>query len=392
MKLLHIYDHTYYPKDGNYYSSGAFGRSTWEMYLSYFDQITVLSNLYSESIEELDFSKFDISSRDNVDFKFIRNYRQPKNYARSFFKNDQLLDEQIKASDAVVIRLPSELGLIAVRAAERLKKPYAIEVVGCAWDSYWYHGSLQGTVMAPITFNRMKNAIKNAPFAIYVTEYFLQERYPTNGFGHYASDVIIPAVNDDVLERRIEKINNQKGKFRIGLAGTLNVKYKGHYESLKALSALKSKFDFELFFIGKGDPDWVNKIIRDTGMEDHAKVLGKITSGDEMFKFFDELDLYLHPSKHEGLPRVVIEAMSRACPILASSIAGIPQLLPRNVLHEPGDYKALQSHLEMVFSDKDALVKMAFENFKKAKTFNLQETRSKQKVFWEKFVKYAKNS
>ena len=127
-------------------------------------------------------------------------------------------------------------------------------------------------------------------------------------------------------------------------------------------------------------------------MEDRVKVLGKITSGDEMFNFFDELDIYLHPSKHEGLPRVVIEAMSRACPILASSIAGIPQLLPQNVLHEPGDYKTLGSHLETAFSNKDILVKMASENFKKAKTFNLKETRSKQKIFWEKFVKYAKNN
>jgi glycosyltransferase involved in cell wall biosynthesis len=352
MKLLHIYDHTYYQKDGNYYSSGAFGKRTWEMYLGYFDQITVLSNLYSKSNADIDFSKLDISSTGNVDFKFIKNYRLPNNYLKGFFKRDELLKTEIAKHDAVVIRLPSELGLFAVEEAKKQNKPYAIEVVGCAWDSYWYHGSLQGAVMAPITFKRMKDALREAPFAIYVTEHFLQQRYPTKGFGHYASDVIIPPVDEGVLQKRLEKIKNGTGKVRIGLAGTLNVKYKGHREALNALKTIQSEIpDFELLFIGKGDPAWVNSVISNLKMEGHARVLGKITSGDEMFNFFDNLDLYLHPSKHEGLPRVVIEAMSRACPILASSIAGIPQLLPGEVLHKPGDHKTLGDHIKAVLND-----------------------------------------
>ena len=46
-----------------------------------------------------------------------------------------------------------------------------------------------------------------------------------------------------------------------------------------------------------------------------------------MFELLDECDIYLQPSLQEGLPRSVIEAMSRGCACIGAATAGIPELL-----------------------------------------------------------------
>ena len=42
----------------------------------------------------------------------------------------------------------------------------------------------------------------------------------------------------------------------------------------------------------------------------------------------DRADLFVLPSRQEGLPRAMIEAMARALPCIGSDVAGFPELLP----------------------------------------------------------------
>ena len=55
-----------------------------------------------------------------------------------------------------------------------------MEVVGCPWDAYWNY-SLKGKIVAPFATYMMKRRVKSAPFVLYVTNKFLQKRYPTKG-------------------------------------------------------------------------------------------------------------------------------------------------------------------------------------------------------------------
>lgn len=113
---------------------------------------------------------------------------------------------------------------------------------------------------------------------------------------------------------------------------------------------------------------------------------GQLASGDEVFNYLDELDIYLHPSKQEGLPRSVIEAMSRGCPVLASTVAGIPELLDEKYLHQPGDYKTLAEHLIHYLSDQNALLEMSKANFHKAKEYTAPVLNERRTQFWQEAV------
>ena len=63
-------------------------------------------------------------------------------------------------------------------------------------------------------------------------------------------------------------------------------------------------------------------------LRDRIVSRGRIPTGAPIFEFLDSLDLYLQFSRGgEGLPRALVEGMSRGCPAIGSTVGGIPELL-----------------------------------------------------------------
>lgn len=83
--------------------------------------------------------------------------------------------------------------------------------------------------------------VKNAPYVLYVTENFLQQRYPCLGKTTNVSNVEIDKILDENLTKRLNKIENKKQLTKIGMIGNLNNRIKGWDIALKALKLLKKK-------------------------------------------------------------------------------------------------------------------------------------------------------
>src|SRR5690606_14381450 len=93
----------------------------------------------------------------------------------------------------------------------------------------------------------------------------------------------------------------------------------------------------KVYLVGTGDPSWVINLANNLGVSDQVEIVGTLKSGkDGVLPFLDTMHLYAHPSKQEGLPRVVIEALSRGRLAVGSSAAGIPELIDEKFLHSPG--------------------------------------------------------
>ncbi|MFY8165505.1 MAG: glycosyltransferase family 4 protein, partial [Sediminibacterium sp.] len=118
--------------------------------------------------------------------------------------------------------------------------------------------------------------------------------------------------------------------------------------------------------------------------QNEVEILGSL-SHDKVFEFIDYIDLYIQPSKQEGLPRSVIEAMSRACPVLGSNIAGIPELINKDALFEAGNINAIKELLSQI--DKGKLKLWSQENFKKAQDFKKEILDDKRVQFYNQFKK-----
>ena len=73
---------------------------------------------------------------------------------------------------------------------------------------------------------------------------------------------------------------------------------------------------------------------------------------EELWKIFHGVDLFILPSKNEGMPNVMLEALGCDLPCMGSNIAGIKDILDYDeLLFDPLDEKMLANKLRRFFSD-----------------------------------------
>ena len=313
----------------------------------------------------------------------VPNFLSPKGF---LLKGKQVsrIREIVEKVDMVFLRIPSVTCNMVAGICREIGKPYLVEVGGCAWDSYFNH-SLAGKLVAPVVFLNQKKTVKNASCATYVTEKWLQKRYPTSAPSTSASNVYLSSFDTDNIERRIFKYKQGKPAiYKLGTLANVDVKYKGQDDLIKAISILKKegvRVVYEL--VGGGNLSYLKSIASKYGVEDQVIFLGTKIH-DEIWDWLDQIDIYAQPSKQEGLPRAVIEAMNRGCICVGSTIAGIPELLQPDELFKPGCIKEIASVLKHIIREENHENRIR-RNFERSKNYSLDVLNANRKVIFDQY-------
>ncbi|HCF70885.1 MAG TPA: glycosyl transferase family 1 [Syntrophomonas sp.] len=392
MKVLFAHDHVFLRDElGHYYSYGQFPYEVWQRYLSAFDSVVVASrvrNMRDGAWKE----KLNLASGPNVSFVAIQDIRILTKMLYRRAQVARILKNELTCVSALIARLPSEIGTLAIQLAERLGKPWAVEITGCAWDVLWHYGRITGKFYAPFDLLRTKILVRRAPFALYVTKEFLQGRYPCRGRTANCSNVMIPETNSQVLTRRQAAIEAGRLPLRIGLIGSLNAKYKGIETALQALKKARGYLPpYEFRILGDGDARPWQKLTGKIGLSGKTVFCGTLPSGPAVEQWLDQTDIYIQPSFAEGLPRALIEAMGRGCPALGSTAGGIPELLSRDCLHRPGDSDRLAQLLTQAANKKWQL-EQARLNFQAARQYTRPVLDQVRQDFWQEFAGAVKSN
>ena len=234
-----------------------------------------------------------------------------------------------------------------------------------------------------------KYLIKKAHSVLYVTQSFLQSRYPTKTpLNIGCSDVDIEIISN-TLENRLEKLKVNKKYIKIGTIGSLEATYKGYDTVIKALSLLKkrNKFDFKLELVGGGASTHIDKLLSKSIVKDHVTIKGTLSHPTGIFDWLDNIDIYLHPSRTEGLPRSLVEAMSRGCACIGSNVGGIPELIAPQYLHEKNDINKLSKLIEKLFNTEERK-KNILKNFENASNYDKKILNTKRFDFYMKAIKF----
>ena len=356
MRLLFAHDHRFHRgPNGELYTLGSFPTSVWDRYLSHFDEVHVLARDGGALPAGSQLARAD---RDRVRFEFLPSLSSLRQLVFRSPEVDARVRAAIEASDAVVARLPSEIGQLAVRHARRLGKPYAVEVVGCAWDASFKHGALGARLYAPLAFARTRKAVAEAPLALYVTRSWLQERYPTGGKSGSSSNVALLPMSATARKRRESRLAALASGVPpvLGTVASLHVKSKGIQTALAALALLRSEgLDLTYRILGPGPTERWRNLAERRGVGDLVHFDGTRSAGEQVLEWLDGIDLHLQPSFQEGLPRATIEAMSRGAACVGSTCGGIPELLPPDRVHRPGDARGLAAIVRRLASDPAAI-------------------------------------
>ena len=243
------------------------------------------------------------------------------------YKYEKLMMQVMRDCDLVVGRFESFSAIRAYEIARKIAKPFFGEVMSDPWDGLWNHG-IVGKVVAPYAFFKTKQAMRNANYGLYVTKKFLQNRYPCKNMTVAASNVFINDCTNEVLEKRLERITRMDiNNISLMTTGATYVKYKGQEYVIKAIPELNKKgIRVKYYIVGEGSQEYLRMVAKKCKVEDQVIFTGRLTL-DEVLDKLDNIDLYIQPSLQEGLPRAVIEAMSRGCPCLGARTAGIPELI-----------------------------------------------------------------
>lgn len=387
MRTLFVHDHVFHRSvSGEYFSGGGLPKGAWDRYLEFSDSLTVVGRKGMVGLTSEQTGRLALSSRAQVQFMLLDSLSGPITRFVNLKPVSALLLKEIESSDRVIVRLPSELGLLAIEICHRLKKPVAVEMVDCSWDGLWNYGSLTAKVYAPIMYFRVKKAVKSVDYVIYVTSQFLQLRYPAkaSALTSSCSNVMLPHTPDTILTNRLAKLSS--GCTVFGLIGSLKGKLKGVYDAISALHAIKEECpDIKLRVLGDGDPKPFMEHAKKLGVADIVFFDGVLPGGAPVFDWLDKIDIYIHPSYKEGLPRAVIEAMSRGCPVAASSVAGTPELIDEQFLFKAGDVSALASKMRQLYNDESLRLSQSKRNFDVSRRYEGKVLEDIRSQFWSVF-------
>ena len=368
--------------DGQHYYSNPV-QATYKRYLALGEDMIVFSYL-----KKTDKPKSDLVDDGVFRFSFAKKVNSLGSLLRREAAwNDRQAEKLVKESDVCVCHVPCDHSYQVIKYAKKYGKPYLIVVCGCPWDALWNY-DWRGKILAPKAYFTLKRIMKDAPYSIYVTDEFLQKRYPTNGKSIGCSNVNISTGMEGVLEKRLDKIKKQmkdRSISRIGTAAAIDVPYKGQEYVIRALAQLKKEgIRYEYHLIGLGSNERLKAIAETEGVADEVFFHGPLPH-DDVLSFMDDIDIYVQPSKQEGLPRATIEAMSRGCLCLGSRIAGIPELLEKRFLFKKGDVKAIANILKEV--DKETLLEQAKRNYEVSKNYDCDLLNGRRRKFIEEFRK-----
>lgn len=132
---------------------------------------------------------------------------------------------------------------------------------------------------------------------------------------------------------------------------------KNHQLLIRAIARLREVDPrWELCILGEGPkrPE-LEALIADLDLGAHVTLPGNLSHGAELWDAYDKADVFALVSVSEGTPKVLLEAMARGCPVVATRVGGIPTAVAhedRGLLFESGDLDGLVQALTRMAGDK----------------------------------------
>lgn len=171
---------------------------------------------------------------------------------------------------------------------------------------------------------------------------------------------VIPSIARRLEADQTEVENLKKrfeGKFVIGHIGALSDHHKNQSLIIEAARSLRERSDIIFLLLGSGKDEAMLK----AKAADLNNVIfeGYKTNTADYYALFD---LFVYPSKEEGLGSAILEAFGFALPVIAADVDGIPDIVKdgeTGLLIDPNNAAELEEAIRRLYSETDQRQQLA---------------------------------
>jgi glycosyltransferase involved in cell wall biosynthesis len=372
----------YLAPDGNYYPAvnPSINYDFWSRYLDVFQSVRLTAR-----VQEVDIVPQGVlpANGDGVRIIPLPTWTTPWEY---LYRRNKIINTVVAEAErcALCLRAPTQISALLRNHVEK-GRPYGVEVVGDPWDALG-----PGTIGSPLrpllrrkAYYDLKRLCAGASATAYVTETALQKRYPPrpNTFTTHFSSIVLK--QEDIVSRAKVSFGPP---YHLVHVGTMRVMYKAQDVILHALKLVHDRCNeaVTLTLVGDGKRrDELQMLARSLDISDHVTFVGLLSGPSDVYKELDRADLFLLPSRQEGLPKALLEAMARGLPAIGTRIGGIPELLPPTCLVPPDDPEALAERICSLLGNTHEMRDLAARNLKKAEEYLITNIRSRRIAYYE---------
>ncbi|HHY17867.1 MAG TPA: glycosyltransferase family 4 protein [Firmicutes bacterium] len=408
MDVTVVIEHRYLKTpDGCVWTPTVFGYSFWLRYLDVFDGVKVVARVFDlnddthrrvlkpDSLAGLAGAGFN-ERRNNwvradgqgVSFVPVPYYQGPLGYLLKWARVKRAVRLAVPATGTVILRIQSQLASIMEPALLSTGHPFGVEVTGDPWDEL-----APGSMKQPfrcvfrILFTRqVKAQCRSACAVAYVTKEALQRRYPAspNAFTTHYSSV---ELSDQWFVQK-PRPAPRPGPIRILSVGTMEQLYKGQDVLIDAFAeCIEQGLNAVLVLVGDGKyRQFLEERAIRRGVSGQVQFLGWLPGGESVRMELDSADLFVSPSRQEGVPRAMIEAMARGLPCIGSLAGGTPELLSQEFLVPLNERHRLAAEIMQVAANPVLMETMSAQNLARAKEYRDSVLRERRVAFY-RYVK-----
>lgn len=380
--------HIYRLPDGSCWTDAINGYEFYKRYLDVFKEIKLVAK--TKDVKELDKKCLRVDGP-HLEVYGIPFFQGPIQFFKNIVSIYLRLEDVDKDCDVAILRMPSVTSSMVYR---RLRKriPLGGEII---YDPYNdIHGNYNSTLIKLIWMlisRDLKHFCLNANGVSYVTKRSIQNHYPNKAMLFGDSELFFQSYYSSITLK-----NEAYGSYRefkniekltlVMSDVAMNNDRKGEDVFIRVIKECRNKgMNIYGIIIGDGSRRKLyEELVRKLGLHHYVTFTGLFPSSDDVRRVMEKADVFLFPTKAEGLPRGILEAMAIGLPVISTPVGGIPEIIDSKYLLKYDDIDGFVDLLSRLYVNCGELTQMSKSNFNTSKEFSNTVLQNKRNCFYMK--------
>ena len=380
--------------DGKVWCRTIYGYDFWKRYLDVFETVTIAARMENVRCEQV--AGYLRSDGDRVSFAPMPMVRGAKGYIEKFPSFIRMAKKAVSRETCTIIRFPSIPALFIDAFYKKRHRSYALEIVADPLSAY-----AENRLVAKLLAAHLRKACLRANGVSYVTQHALQKQYPcrANKIGDNTEQYFESYYSSIVLKKAFfASARSYTGMYKsvklIHTANNINNDVKGHAVVIHVVKQLVDQgIDASVTFVGDGDlRPMLEKMAEELGIAARVTFTGLFGSAMDVREKLLEADIFILPTKAEGLPRAVIEAMAVGLPCLSTPVNGIPELLEPEYMLDPLDVDGFTKKIIELLHNPEKMTIASARNIEKAGEYEESILQKRRNEFYSQLKELAERN